>query len=366
MTTKRNGSTPKCARRSNRVNSDNVQLSSVSISVPAGAGVSAGGVAPVSAGAAGVPAAHKSAKESTNDKLSAALALGGGVDDIKVVALRSAIASHFVAPEWSGAAALRATLSGLGLCSDAVDAAIRKQALDAGFVAAAPAVSVARVLAVVRRYYRKEFESVCGCSFATALNFYRGACLSAGSAGFSWSLSLPLSLVVAGSAAADFVSTVALPAGSSAAAVIAGMLSFRNYVAFRRSLAVAVSGARRDIINRLELVVRDAQRLGLSSDWLAGVTSSLWSSVPAADAAEIRRMLRNLVTQQKRLNNFDYRLMCCCPAVCDVDTSGDFFVPASAVLPAGAGRAAGRLFAGRARVLSNISTLRSLLSLAGC
>ena len=365
MKTNSKGSTAKKSARRSSVNVDTINVSSINVSVPAGAGVSAGGVAPISSGAA-VPAAHKPQKESINDKIASSLALGGGVDDVKVVVLRSAIASHFAAPEWAGAAALRATLSGLGLDETAINAAVNKQAIAEGYSAAAPAVSVARVLAVIRRYYRADFERVCGCSFATALNFYRSACLPAGSAGFSWSLSLPLSLVVAGSAAADFVSTVALPAGSSAAAVISGVLTFRNYVAFRRSLAVAVSGARRDIINRLELVVRDAQRLGLSSDWLAGVTSSLWSSVPAADAAEIRRMLRNLGTQQKRLNNFNYRLMCCCPAVCDVDTSGDFFVPASAVLPAGAGRAAGRLFAGRARVLSNISTLRSLLSLAGC
>ena len=364
MTTNVKSSATSRKGRSNRVNSASVNVASVSISAPAGAGSTAGGVAPISSGAA-VPAAHKSAKENTNDKLAAALALGGGVDDVKVVALRSAIASHFSTPEWSGAAAVRAALAGLGLNDEQVNAAVAAAARKSGVDLSAPAVSVARVLTVIRRYYRREFEQVCGCSFATAINFYRSACLPAGSAGFSWSLSLPLSLVVAGSAAADFVSTVSLPAGSSAAAVIAGVLSFRNYVAFRRSLAVAMSGARRDIINRLELVVRDAQRLGLTSDWLAGVTSSLWSSVPAADDVETRRMLRSLGTQQKRLNSFNYRLMCACPAVCEVDTSGDFFVPASAVLPAGAGRAAGRLFAGRARVLSNIATLRGLLAL-GC
>lgn len=365
MTTKKNGSTPKSARKES-INSASVNVASVSVSAPAGAGVTAGGSpAAISSGAAGVPAAHKSAKESVNDKIASALALGGGVEDVKIVALRSAIASHFVAPEWSGAAALRATLSGLGLDETAITAAINKQAIAEGYSSAAPAVSVARVLAVIRRHYKKEFETACGCSFSSLLSFYRSAGLPAGSAGLSWSLSLPLSLVVAGSSAADFVNTVALPAGSSAAAVISGVLTFRYYSAFRRSLAGAVSGARRDIINRLELVIRDAQRLGLSSDWLHSVTTSIWSAVPAADDVEIRRMMRNLWTQQKRLNNFNYRLMCACPAIADVDTSGDFFVSPSAVLPAGAGRAAGRLFAGRAKVLSNISTLRSLLSL-GC
>lgn len=336
-------------------------VNSPAVVAPAGAGVTAGGVAPIKSGVVSI--SHKVAKESNNDRLAAAAAM---VDDVRISALRQQIVTNFFAPaEWSGAAALRSSLAALGLDETAITAAINKQAIAEGFSSAAPVCSVARVLAVIRRHYRKEFENACGCSFGTLVNFFRSAGLPAGSLGFSWSLALPLSLVVAGSDAADFVTSSPLPAGSSASAVVAGVLSFRWYAAFRRSLAGAICASRRDLLDNLSGVVRSARRLGLSLDWLNSAALSAWSVVPENDGKERRRLIRNLATQSARLAAVDARLIVCCPAISDVDTSGDFFVPASAALPASAGRAARRLYAGRARLLSTTATLQGLISL-GC
>ena len=358
MTTKvKSSHTSKSARR---VNSATVNAASVSISAPAGAGSTAGGVAPIKSGAVSI--SHKVAKESINDRLAAAAAMN---EDYKVTELRTKIAACFAAPEWSGAAAVRAALSGLGLNEEQIQAAVAAAARKSGVDLSAPAVSVARVLAVVRRSFRREFEQVVGCSFATLLSYYRGAALPAGSAGFSWSLALPLSLVVADSEESDFVTCSRLAAGSSAAAVVAGLLSFRWLVSYRRTFVAAGAAARKDLNDAIVNVVRSARRLGLTADWLHTTITKQWEVVPQNDEKERRRLNRSLDTQTKRLANINYRLMVVCPAICEVDTSGDFFVSAAAVLPAGAGRAARRLFALRRKIESNISTLRGLLSL-GC
>ena len=286
--------------RSNRVKSDNITLSSVSLSAPTGTGVTAGGAAPASvlpAVGAGAPA---KVRQTGADQLQAAIIRE---DDIKLAGLRSRIASHFALPEWSGAAALRASLlplveSGV-MSSEQYDAVLAAAARKAGVVA--PCCSVARVLAVVRAHYIKEFESVCGCTFESVRTYYKENGCVAG----VFSLLLPLGSVRANSLQSDYVSCASLAAGASASAVVSAVLSFRFLAAFRFAVSAAVSAAKVNVRNNLANCWRDASRLGMSFDDVRMMLEEIAYYVSETDNKQRNQLRKNNEHAWRNINEIN-------------------------------------------------------------
>ena len=298
MATKKNSTLG--TKKIERVNANNVNLQSVNVSAPAGAGVTAGGAAAGSvlpAVGAGAPA---KVRQTGADQLQAAIIRE---DDIKLAGLRSRIASHFALPEWSGAAALRASLlplveSGV-MSSEQYDAVLAAAARKAGVVA--PCCSVARVLAVVRAHYLKEFESVCGCTFDRVRTYYKENGCAAG----VFSLLLPLGSVRANSLQSDYVSCTLLSAGASASAVVSAVLSFRFLVAFRFALACAVSDARNNVRNNLANCWRDASRLGMSFEDVKMMLEEIASYVSVVDNKQRNQLQRNNENAWRNINEIN-------------------------------------------------------------
>lgn len=305
------------------------------------------------AGTTAAPAAGKVHGESINDKIAASLAMG---EDYSVISLRSRVASHFAAPEWSGAAAVRAALAGVpGMTEEMIDGAVLAAAKKSGVDLSPLPCSVARVLVVVRRYYYKEFSNVVGCSLDELRSWLRGG-LAVG----SYSLRLPLGLVRADSVASDFLACASLPAGASASAVVSAVLSFRHVVSFRVASASAVAAARSDFFASLASAFRAGSRLGVSVKEMQEYIEEISVSVPASDAADEKRLKKNLSSAWSRCRRIEVDLVLAgCPDGIE-DGEGGYCFPAS--LPASAPAKVHKLWAARVRQMSVISTLSALLA----
>lgn len=311
MTKKSNGASgaKKSSSRAKSVTTSVVELENVVsaaadvVDVPVGSGVECGGSAAITSGLSEEPTAHQSARESINDKLAASLAMG---DDFKLLALRSAICSHFAAPEWARADELRAALSPLGLSDEAINAAILTAARKEGVNLSPIRCTVGRVLAVVRRYYKREFENLIGKSFETVCEYYRNG-------GFvgSYSLRLPLSLVRADSVSTDFLDSCALPADASAASVASAVLSLRFFFSFNFSLEGAKSAARVNLRNHLADVWRSASRLGLSVDDVVNELRDVAEYVTVSDRKERTQLTRNLENAWRNYNEINDEILRC-------------------------------------------------------
>lgn len=354
MTTKVKGTTSRKNRKSESVNAGNINLASINASAPAGAGCSAGGVAPIASGSAGSPAPHK-VKQDSNSQIDAAVML----EDAKVIELRSRIAKHFAAPEWVGAAAVRSALAGLGLDAEQVEAAVAAAARKSGVDLSPRFCSAARVLAVIRRYYQRDFENLCGCSFASLWAYYRAA---GSSRAVTFASRLSNSLITSDSAESDFVSATPLAAGASASAVTAAVLSFRHLAKFRNSVAAAVAADNLELDNALDAVVRRALRLGYSWGAIATKLISRFEAVPVADASDAKRLRKNLASVWASLRGVEAAIVLAAPAGAfgAIEIDGGFVFPSA--LPASAPAKVRKLWAKRLRYLSSISTLETLLN----
>ena len=357
MTTKVKGTTSRKNRKSESINASVINLASVNVSAPAGAGVSAGGIAPLASGASGSPAPHKS-KQDINSQIDAAVMM----EDAKIIELRAKIVRHFAAPEWSGAAAVRSALAGLGLDAEQVEAAVAAAARKSGIDLSPRFCSAARVLAVVRRYYQREFENLCGCSFASIWSYYRAA---GSSRAVTFAPLLSNTLIASNSIESDFVCASVLASGASASAVVSAVFSFRHLAAFRNSVAAAVAADNKDLDNQLDNVVRCSLRLGYSWGAIATKLISRFAAVPASDDQDIKRINKNLARLLDKVAHIDNRIIVAYPSISDIDTAGGFFIPRAASLPAsGVSAKVRKMWAVRARLLSCVDTLNSMLSLA--
>lgn len=326
-------------KSANRVNSESINLSSVNVTSPAGSGVTAGGASAGSvlpAVGAGSPA---KVRQTGADQFQASIVRE---DDVKLSGLRARIASHFALPEWSGAAALRAQLlplveSGV-MNNEQFDAVLSTAARKAGVVA--PCCSVARVLAVVRAHYLKEFESVCGCSFESVREFYRNN----GASPAVFSLLLPLGSVRANSLQSDYVSCASLAAAASASAVVSAVLSFRFLAAFRFALSGAVSAARVNVRNNLANCWRDASRLGMSFDDVRRMLEDVAYYVSETDSKQRNQLRRN--------NEYAWR---------NINELNDAILLAGGAAGASVSAKVNKLLAKRARFESVVSTTSRLL-----
>jgi hypothetical protein len=279
-------------------------------------------------------------------------------EELSVLALRVKLASHFVAVDSPAVAAVRASLSSLldaGTISEdafnaAVAAAARKDGLNV------PLCSFARVLVVVRKYYRNEFENVVGASLDSVRALLAGG-VSAG----SYSLRLPLGLVRPDSVMSDFVECSPLAAGASASSVCSALLSLRFVFSFRAAVAAAGAAARSDFFDSLASAFRAGSKLGITLKEMQQYLEQISVSVPASDSADKKRLMRSLSRQRSALASVELRLVVRFPACSDVDTDGSFFfagVPVAGRIPA----KVRKLVAVRARLLSTIATLESLLA----
>ena len=298
MTTKKNVAAKSVKSEKENVNNavNNVVNS---VAAPVGAGTTGGGFPAAVGVGSSAASAGKAGKENVNDRVNAADVMENemGLND-----LRQKIVSYFAAPEWPGAASLRETLCGLGLDDTAVNAAVNKQAIACGWVASAPVCSVSRVLAVIRRYYAKDFEALTGVSVDALREYYRVN----GAVAVVASPLLSLSAVRAGSALTDFISVSPLPAGSSASAVVASLLSLRYIFAFNRALSAARSAARSDLRNSLASCWRAAVRLGMSVDDIVIELKEVAFYTSVSDAKEretLRKNRDNAINQANAIND---------------------------------------------------------------
>lgn len=280
-------------------------------------------------------------------------------EELSVLALRVKLASHFVAVDSPAVAAVRASLSALldagTISEDAFNAAVAGAARKDGL--SVPLCSFPRVLVVVRKYYRKEFENVVGASLDAVRALLAGG-VSAG----AYSLRLPLGLVRPDSVLSDFVECSPLAAGASASSVCSALLSLRNVFAFRNAVAAAGAAARSSFFDSLASAFRAGSKLGITLKEMQEYLEQVSVSVPASDSADRKRLSRSLARQRASLASLELRMVVRFPACSDVDTDGSFFfagVPAGVRVPA----KVRKLVAQHDRLLSTIATLESLLSL---
>lgn len=301
-TKKTSGNGAKVAGRKNEekvvnITANELQTVNASGLVPTGSGTTGGGApAAVSVGSSEA-STGKAGCESSADRLAAAVDME---NEMGLNELRQKIVGHFSAPEWDGATALRETLRGLGLDETAVNAAVTKQAIACGWVPSAPVVSVARVLVVVRRHYLKEFERLTGVSVDAVREYYRGVpSLS------SWSPRLSLSAVRADSDFNNFLMSAEVPAGSSATAVVAAVLSVRFVFAFRRALSAARSEARTALRSSLASCWRAGVRLGMSTEDILKELEDVAFYTSISDAKERETLRRNRNNAWNQINNIN-------------------------------------------------------------
>jgi hypothetical protein len=381
MTNKRNETLRK-SRKSEVVNASAMeQVINVAAAVAAPAGASVGAavgsdIIGLSVGGNGVGLNH----ENSGAPAGGAAVRGGvgrvsGADqlnnhiirddsDLALGAFRSKVAAHFAAPEWSGAAAVRAALAPLGLDDEQVNAAVAAAARKSGLDLSPRFCSIPRVLAVIRANYRNEFNRVCGCSFDACLNFFRNA-LSGGERVGTYAASLPASLIQPNSKESEFIRCQPLAPDASAYAVVGAVLSFRWVAEFRRGLAAACAAARSTASNNLDNAVRCGRLLGWSrSDFLA-LVAERWDAVNLLDDKQARKLSASLSRQLLALAAVDARLVVALPACSDIDTSGAFVVADGYTLPSvGVPARVRKLWVARTRLLSTIATLSGLLRLA--
>lgn len=281
--------------------------------------------------------------------------------EIKVIELRAKIAANWSAPEWSGAAALRALLASSGLSADQIEAAVSGAARKSGEDLTAVCPSVSEVCDYISANYSKEFKTLCGCSVpaASAVRVYSYSNLS-------------VSTITADSDINDYLISTAVPSGLSASGVVSAVMSVRVLVDIKRRFAAARAAARNDFKNMMSSAARRALRLGVSPAVAARYFSMLLNAVPAADASEEKRLRNNLSRCWASLRACEVSLVMAGAVGAMDDNNGGFCFPAAglaAVLPSGASAGVAvkcakirKLWAKRVRLLSDIDTLNMLLS----
>lgn len=322
------------------------------------AGVSSASVAAVTAAAVAGSSSAVAAAVGAGLAAPAAVVAGRASDvanmmdqEMKLQEFKSRVVSHWAAPEWSGAAALRELLSASGLSSDQIAAAVAAAGRKSGEDLAAVCPSVSEVCEYISSNFASEFRQLCGCAVpaASAVAVYSYTDLS-------------VATITVNSDINDYFTAAAVPAGASASAVVSAVCSVRVLVDLKRRFAAARAAARNNFKDCMSLAARRALGLGLSAAVAARYFSMLLTAVPAADDREEKRLRKNLASCRAALAALDVRILVAVPAVSDIDTDGSFFVPAAAVLPASAPAKVRKLWAKRVRLLSSISTLETLLT----
>lgn len=304
----------------------------------------------VSAGAAAVPAVPAG-------RVSGVVSEIMENSDIKVINLRSSIAANWAAPEWSGAAALRASLVAIGtLSEDQINAAVAAAGRKSGECLEAVTPSINEVCEYINTNFANEFKAVCGC-----------ACPAGNDARLYTPSSLSLSTITANSVLSDYVITSAIPSGLSASGIVAAVMSVRFLVDVRRRFAAARAAARNEFRSCMAGAARRALALGVSPAVASRYFAHLLNAVPIADDNDKKRLTKNLSGCWASLRRIENNIVLAGGRGALADGCGGWVFPAAgvaAVVPvSGVGAAKVRkLWSKRVRVLSSIDTLNGLLA----
>lgn len=267
--------------------------------------------------------------------------------------VKQLMTAAFAVPEWSGAAALRASLDTLlsagTINEDQYESMILSAAKNAGVPV--PICSVPRLLAVARRY-RNELQSI-GIDFENLLAYYKSV-VGAGVRSFSWRLSR--SLVRSNSALNDFLEVRSVT--GTVGQMITGLLSFSVLESFNAAKSVAEMDDRRDLKVCLAAAYRLGVRLGLSVEDVSRELAAVASSTSEDDTKTRERLTKNLVACREKLAAVDGEILELMPSL------GADGVVTAAVLPAEGvpAKIRRKLWKEHEHRLSAIDTLSRLLS----
>lgn len=339
------------------------------------AGVSSSAVAAVTAAAVAGSATSSERARAINAGLVSAAAVPAGrgsavasavmdETEVKLIDLRTKIASRWTAPKFEDSEEYTIMSAALA----AVPADLREKSLNGARLAwlarpenAASIPSVSEVCEHINANFASEFKTLCGCSCpaASAVRVYSYTNLS-------------VSTITADSDINDYVFCSAVPAGLSASGVVAAVMSVRVLVDIKRRFAAARAAARNDFRVCMASAARRAGRLGVSPAVAARYFSYLLNAVPAADASEEKKLRKNLAGCWVALRRIENSIVLAGGRGALADGCGGWCFPAaglSAVLPVGASASSAvraskvrKLWAKRVRVLSSICTLEALLA----
>jgi len=210
------------------------------------------------------------------------------------------LGGFFAVPEWSEKEdtenKIRATFPDWS--DDMVNAAVNAAAKKAGLDLSAPAVSVGRVLAVVRREgLIPELVSLVGMSFAKIREHIAAHGLN------NYSFRLGVGAIRSNSNINDFVDVVPVASGSSASAVIGALLSLANFVDFNKRLSAAKSSDRSDYSQFISLAVRLGKRLGYDIDRVLSDIRYDFDTCSTSDYKERKQLQKNLASATATIND---------------------------------------------------------------
>lgn len=288
----------------NKVESNNINTSIIDVVAPTGAGLSDGVTsAAVSSGSVSVgsssAAVGRASRMDQRTKLENAVIFDNFKLSLGVRDLSTKLVSFFAVPEWAEKEEtekrLRATFPKWN--DEQITAAVAGAAKNAGVDLSAPAVSAARVLAVVRRAgLVREFVSLVGMSF----NNIRKHIKEHGLNNYSWRLSV--SVVRSNSDIKDFVDIVPVASGASASAVVGALLSLRDFVEYNKRVSAAAASDRSDYNQFISLSVRLAKRLGYDIDRVLYDVKSDFNTCATSDYNQRKQLKKNLASATNTIN----------------------------------------------------------------
>ena len=301
--------------RGSRVKSDKISakelqtvVNSVAVSTPAGPGVGSGASgsgdsAPVVGVGSSSASSIRAKRMDLRAKLESSLRFEGFKLSCGVRDFSAKLGGFFSAKEWTGAAAdtVRGSLSGMleaGVINqDQFDMMWRAAAKNAGVDLSAPAVSAARVLAVIRREgLIPELVSLVGMSFSKIREHIKNHGLN----DYVWRLGV--GAIRSNSDINDFLTVSPVAPGASASSVISALLSLSDLVDFNRRLSTAKSSDRSDYNIYIGLVVRLGKRLGYDIDRVINDIKYDFNTCTTSDNKERKQLEKNLASAVATIN----------------------------------------------------------------
>lgn len=260
MTTKTKVCTAKKSARKVSVNAsvmEQVINAASAITAPAGAGVTAGGAGGGSVLPA-VPTSYNKVRVDSSAQLDASIER----ESIDVKKLKSSICARWSAPEWDGAAAVRAALAGVpGMTDEMIEGAVAAAARKSGVDLTAPSFTLSEVLDVIHTTFSTDWARVVGCpadelTIDTAKVYDVNGCV-VGAVNVSGTINQ----------------------------LVTDLLSYRNYVAVRRAAAWSRAIAVNTAVSSCWSAGRDCFAAGMSEADALALAASRISAYYAAESA---------------------------------------------------------------------------------
>lgn len=164
MKTTKNGRTAHNGTRNEKVSANEVAqvVNAAAVAAPGGAGVTAGGAGRASVLPA-VGTTYNKVRQSSNSQIEASFSR----ECWDYAKLKTALCGCFAAPEWSGAAAVRAALAGVpGMTDEMIEGAVLAAARRSGVDLTPPPCTIDDVLSLIHGRYAAAWSAVVGCAAA--------------------------------------------------------------------------------------------------------------------------------------------------------------------------------------------------------